>query len=84
MSRDENELKNGLTAYLHGYGRNNRGGLSAIAAYGAWPVLAAQEIEQRMGRFLEALPLEELRAIAQSAIDLNELASQVLAQLDKE
>jgi hypothetical protein len=58
--------------------------LSAIAAYGAWPVLAAQEIGQHMGRFLEALPLEELRAIAQSKIILNELARQVLVELDRE
>ena len=47
-------------------------------------MLAAQEIEQRMARFLESLPLEEVRAIAQSKINLNELASQVLAELDTE
>lgn len=84
MSRNENELKNGLTAYLQGYGRNNRAGLSAIAAYGIWPMLAAQEIEQRMARFLESLPLEEVRAIAQSKINLSELASQVLAEQSAE
>jgi hypothetical protein len=77
-------MQSGLIAYLQGYGRNNRAGLSAIAAYGAWQVLAAQEIEQRMARFLESLPLEEVRAIAQSKINLNELASQVLAELDTE
>lgn len=84
MSRDENELKNGLTAYLQGYGRNNRAGLSAIAAYGAWPALATRETEQRMARFLESLPPDEVQAIAQLEINLNELASQVLAELDTE
>ncbi|WP_447577079.1 hypothetical protein [Achromobacter kerstersii] len=84
MSRDECELQSGLTAYLQGYGRNNRAGLSAIASYGAWPVLAARETEQRLARFLESLPLDEVRAIAQSKINLNDLASQVLAELDTE
>ena len=41
MSRAASEMQSGLIAYLQGYGRNNRAGLSAIAAYGAWPVLAA-------------------------------------------
>jgi hypothetical protein len=84
MSRVASEMQSGLIAYLQGYGRNNRAGLSAIAAYGAWPALAARETEQRMARFLEALPLEEVRAIAQLEINLNELASQVLAELDTE
>ncbi|MFF7060607.1 hypothetical protein ACFY89_28340 [Achromobacter spanius] len=84
MSRTANEMQSGLIAYLQGYGRNNRAGLSAIAAYGAWPVLAARETEQRMARFLESLPLDEVRAIAQSEINLNELASQVLVELDRE
>ncbi|CAB3732501.1 hypothetical protein [Achromobacter kerstersii] len=84
MSRTANEMQSGLIAYLQGYGRNNRAGLSAIAAYGAWPVLAAQEIEQRMARFLESLPLDEVRAIALLEINLNELASQVLVELDRE
>ncbi|AZS77380.1 MAG: hypothetical protein E2591_30485 [Achromobacter sp.] len=84
MSRDENELKNGLTAYLQGYGRNNRAGLSAIAAYGAWPVLAARETERRMARFLESLPPDEVQAIVQLEVNLNELASQVLVELDRE
>jgi len=84
MSRAANELQCGLIAYLQGYGRNNRAGLSAIAAYGAWPVLAARETERRMARFLESLPPDELQAIAQLEVNLNELASQVLVELDRE
>ncbi|KAG1083753.1 hypothetical protein G6F40_014670 [Rhizopus arrhizus] len=79
MSRAANEVQSGLIADLQGYGRNNRAGLSAIATYGAWPELAARETEQRMARFLESLPPDELQAIAQLEINLNELASQVLA-----
>ena len=37
-----------------------------------------------MARFLESLPLDEVQAIAQSKINLNELASQVLIELDRE
>lgn len=84
MSQDDTEIKRGLIAYLLGYGRNSRAGLSAIAAYGAWPMLAARETEQRMARFLESLPLDEVHAIAQLEINLNELASQVLAELGTE
>jgi len=47
-------------------------------------VLAAREIEQRMARFLESLPLEEVQAIAQLEINLNKLASQVLVEVDTE
>ncbi|AOU91569.1 uncharacterized protein AruCF_0678 [Achromobacter ruhlandii] len=84
MSRAASEMQSGLIAYLQGYGRHNRAGLSAIAAYGAWPALAARETEQRMARFLEPLPPDEVQAIAQLEINLNELASQVLAELDTE
>lgn len=84
MSRATSEMQKGLIAYLQGYGRNNSAGLSAIAAYGAWPVLAAREAEQRMARFLESLPLVEVQAIAQLEINLNELASQVLAEQSAE
>lgn len=84
MSQGAMEMRSGLLAYLQGYGRTNRTGLAAIVAYGAWPVLAAREIEQRMARFLESLPQEEVQAIAQSEINLNELASQVLVELDTE
>lgn len=84
MSRDGHELTRGLVAYLQGYGRNNLDGLSAIAQYGAWPLLAARECERRMARILESLPLDEVQDIARLELDLNELARQVLAELDKE
>lgn len=84
MSRDDNAMKKGLTAYLHGYGRNNLDGLSAIATYGAWPVLAARESERRVARILESLPLDEVQAIARLEINFNELACQVLGELDTE
>ncbi|WP_342066939.1 hypothetical protein [Achromobacter kerstersii] len=84
MNRAASEMRSGLIAYLQGYGRNNRAGLSAIAAYGAWPVLAARETEQRMARLLASLPLDEVQAIAQLEINLNELASQVLAEQSAE
>jgi hypothetical protein len=84
MTRAANEVLCGLIAYLQGYGRNNRAGLSAIAAYGDWPALAARETEQRMARLLESLPLDEVQAIAQLEINLNELASQVLAEQSAE
>ncbi|MNV01036.1 hypothetical protein D3C71_912230 [compost metagenome] len=58
--------------------------LSAIAKYGAWPALAARESERRMARIIESLPLDEVQAIARLDIDLNELARQVLAELDTE
>lgn len=82
MSRTANEMQSGLIAYLQGYGRNNRAGLSAIAAYGAWPVLAAQEIEQRMARFLESLPLDEVRAIALEILDIECLELQRIRSKD--
>jgi len=84
MTRDESEMKRGLIAYLQGYGGNNPAGLSAIATCGAWPALAARESERRMAQFLESLPLDEVQAIAQSKINLNELAGKVLSQLNTE
>ncbi|MFJ3465907.1 hypothetical protein [Achromobacter spanius] len=84
MSRDDNAMTKGLIAFLQGYGRNNLDGLSAIAKYDAWPALAARENERRMAALIESLPLDEVQAIARSEIDLNELARQVLAQLDTE
>lgn len=84
MSQDYNEMKSGLIAYLQGYGRNNLGALSAIAFYDAWPVLAARENERRMARILESLPLDEVQAIARLEINFNELARQVLGELDTE
>lgn len=56
MSRDNSEINHGLIAYLQGYGRNNRAGLSAIAAFGTWPELTARVNERRMVRFLESFP----------------------------
>ncbi|MDG9972162.1 hypothetical protein N5C72_29140 [Achromobacter mucicolens] len=84
MSRDDSAMTQGLIAFLQGYGKNNLDGLSAIAKYGAWPALAARENERRMAAIIESLPLDEVQAIARSEIDLNELARQVLAQLDTE
>ena len=82
MSRNDNATMQGLTAFLQGYGKHNLDGLSAIAKYGAWPVLAARESERRMAAIIESLPLDEVVAIAQSEIDLNALARQVLGELD--
>ncbi|MGE8704020.1 MAG: hypothetical protein ACN6O5_15185 [Achromobacter sp.] len=48
MSRDDNATTQGLIAFLQGYGKNNRDGLSAIAKFGAWPLLAARESERSM------------------------------------
>lgn len=84
MSRDDTAMTQGLTAFLMGYGRHDLDGLWAIARYGAWPLLAARESERRMVKILECLPLDEVQAIARLEIDLNELARQVLAQLDTE
>ncbi|WP_241043780.1 MULTISPECIES: hypothetical protein [Achromobacter] len=84
MSRDENAMTGGLVAFLQGYGKHDLDGLSAIARYGAWPALAARESERRMARIIESLPLDEVQAIARSEIDLNQLARQVLADLDTE
>lgn len=84
MNRDENAMTGGLVAFLQGYGKHDLDGLSAIARYGAWPALAARESERRMARIIESLPLDEVKAIARSEIDLNELARRVLAELDPE
>ncbi|MEN5343881.1 hypothetical protein ABE599_09255 [Achromobacter mucicolens] len=84
MSRDENAMTGGLVAFLQGYGKHDLDGLSAIARYGAWPALAARESERRMARIIESLSLDEVQAIARSEIDLNQLARQVLADLDTE
>lgn len=74
----------GLSSYLRGYGRNNHDGLVTIAEYRSWPALARREVDRRMERILESLPEIEVIAIANSQIDLNELASEVLADLDPE
>ena len=84
MSRDDTAMTQGLTAFLQGYGKHDLDGLSAIARYGAWPALAARESERRMARIIESLSLDEVQAIARSEIDLNQLARQVLADLDTE
>ncbi|KRC69239.1 hypothetical protein D3C87_863020 [compost metagenome] len=84
MSRDENAMTGGLVAFLQGYGNHDLDGLAAIARYSAWPALAARENERRMARIIESLPLDEVQAIARSEIDLNQLARQVLADLDTE
>lgn len=84
MRRDDTAMTQGLTAFLQGYGKHDLDGLSAIARYGAWPALAARENERRMARIIESLPLDEVQAIARSEIDLNQLARQVLADLDTE
>lgn len=81
MSADANALRDGMRSYLMGYGRNHAARLTAIAAYEAWPLLATREIERRMVRLLEALPIEEVMAVARLEIDLNELARQALAGL---
>ncbi|WP_427183793.1 hypothetical protein ACL598_19225 [Bordetella bronchialis] len=81
MSADANALRDGMRAYLMGYGRNNAARLKAIAAYEAWPLLAERETERRMFRLLEALPIDEVMAIAKLEIDMNELARQALAAL---
>lgn len=84
MSRRNSEMKQGLLAYLQGYGQNNLDGLSAIARYSAWSALAMRECERRMARILESLPLDEVQAIAAREIHLDQLACQVLRALDKE
>lgn len=84
MSRDDTAMMQGLTAFLLGYGKHDLDGLAAIARYSAWPALAARENERRMTRIIESLPLDEVKAIARSEIDLNELARRVLAELDPE
>ena len=84
MSLGGDEVGLGIVAYLRGFGRNNRDGLVAVSTYRAWLELAAFETERRMLRILESLPLNEVKAIAQHEVDLNELAGQVLVDLDAE
>lgn len=84
MSRGDEQARLEIMAYLRGFGRNNRDGLAAVSTYHAWPELAAFENERRMLRLLESLPLNEVKAIAQGELDFNEIAGQVLVDLDAE
>ncbi|WOB74343.1 hypothetical protein [Achromobacter xylosoxidans] len=83
MSHKGVDLK-GLSSYLRGYGCKNRDGLVIIAEYRGWAALARREVDRRMEKILESLPELEVIAIANGEIDLNELASEVMADLDLE
>lgn len=83
MSHKQIDLS-GLAYYLRGYGNKNRDGLETIAEYRGWTAIARRELERRMEKVMESFPEIEVVAIANGDIDLNELASDVLADLDPE
>lgn len=81
MSHKSIDLE-GLSSYLRGYGRTNRDGLVTIAEYRGWPALARREVDRRMEKVLESLPLLEVVDIANGEIHLNDLARDILAHLE--
>lgn len=83
MSHKSIDLE-GLSSYLRGYGRTNRDGLVTITEYRGWPALARREVDRRMEKVLESLPLLEVVAIANGEIHLNDLARGILAHLEME
>lgn len=84
MSKELARMEDVLRAHLIGYGRKNRTGLESVVTYRSWPMVAMCELERRLIRFIESLPTEEVEAIARRQINLNDLASQALDDLDLE
>ncbi|MEE9937492.1 MAG: hypothetical protein PIQ35_27415 [Achromobacter xylosoxidans] len=84
MSQELTRIEDLVRANLIGYGRADRAALAAIATYPSWWQVAMCELERRLVRVIESLPIEEVEAIARRQINLNELASQALADLDLE
>lgn len=84
MSQELTRTEDLVRAHLIGYGRADRAELEAVATYRSWWEVAVCELERRVVRLIESLPAEEVEAIARRQINLNELASQALADLDLE
>lgn len=84
MSQELTRNEDLVRAHLIGYGRADRAALEAISTYRSWRQVAMCELERRLVRLIESLPIEEVEAIASRQINLNELASQALADLDLE
>lgn len=84
MSQKLTRTEDLVRAHLIGYGRADRAALEAVATYRSWWQVAVCELERRLARLIESLPTEEVDAIARRQINLNELATQALADLDLE
>lgn len=70
-----NPLEEGLYHYLVGHFSVNPNRVGEIMAYPHWREKAAQELERRHTRLLEALDGETLHALAEGKIDMARVAA---------
>lgn len=80
MNQPTAALKDCLTDYITGYARNNPTGLAHLATYPEWQSAAAYEQKCRTTRFMANLPDDELAAVANGSIDINQIAKALQAK----
>jgi hypothetical protein len=70
-------VESSITNILAGYLRNDPVRRNQMQNYPDWSRMACRELDRRNTRFLETLPDEALRAIAQGEINLARLAGKI-------
>jgi hypothetical protein len=70
-------VRSSLAATLAGYLQGDPALRARMQTYSDWPRVAERELDRRNTRFLETLPDEALKAIAQGEIDLAELIGKI-------
>ena len=80
MNQTTSTLKDCLTDYITGFARNNPNGLAHLASYPDWQSAAAYELKSRITRFMANLPDDELAAVANGSIDINQIAKSLQAK----
>ena len=70
-------IEQSLTGYLTGYIGQEPARREQVRSVPDWPDKARRELDRRSARLLEALPDDELRAIARGEVDLVDLAGKI-------
>lgn len=82
LSAPEDSIEQSLTNYLTGYIGKEAARKEQVRGFPGWPDIARRELDRRNARLLEALPDDELRAIARGEVDLADLAGKIPVRSD--
>ena len=82
LGAPEDPIEQSLTSYLTGYIGKEAARKEQVRGFPGWPDMARRELDRRNARLLEALPDDELRAIARGEVDLADLAGKIPVRSD--